>query len=341
MTSCVRDYKGHSLVQTSFTEPPNSVVCYWQGWTHCTRWTKKKEKHTHTHTHTNTQTRTHTKRASKMIWKHFVFLAHHTHTYWHTHCGTLFWEFTRGQFRFTYFIEESKSKQTGCMVSPQVTIIKDFNWCPLCLILTGQQWFPWQQGDIGRVEAEDRAAEIHEEGHAICSGGQGELWLVLLSCMLEFWRNGIWGTGLSGAKWSFGGMECWGGGLSGAQWSLGGMEYWGGRLSGVKWSLGWWAVWCLVEFGRNGVLGRWAVWCQVEFGRNGVLGRWAVWCLVEFGRNGVLGRWAVWCQVEFGRNGVLGRWAVWCQVEFGRNGMLGRWAVWCPVEFGRNGVLGW
>ena len=25
-TSCVKDYKGHSLVQTSFTEPPNSHV---------------------------------------------------------------------------------------------------------------------------------------------------------------------------------------------------------------------------------------------------------------------------------------------------------------------------
>ena len=24
MTSCVKDYKGHSLVQTGFTEPPNN-----------------------------------------------------------------------------------------------------------------------------------------------------------------------------------------------------------------------------------------------------------------------------------------------------------------------------
>ena len=26
-TSCAKDYKGHSLMQTSFTEPPNSVLC--------------------------------------------------------------------------------------------------------------------------------------------------------------------------------------------------------------------------------------------------------------------------------------------------------------------------
>ena len=25
-TSCVNDYKGHSLVQTSFTEPPNKCI---------------------------------------------------------------------------------------------------------------------------------------------------------------------------------------------------------------------------------------------------------------------------------------------------------------------------
>ena len=38
MTSCAKDYKGHSLVQTSFTELPNSLVVIFCLWPLCTEW---------------------------------------------------------------------------------------------------------------------------------------------------------------------------------------------------------------------------------------------------------------------------------------------------------------
>ena len=54
-TSYAKDYKGHSLVQTSFTEPPSSTGIAWNelicGYANVV-YTSSDSAHTHTHTHT-------------------------------------------------------------------------------------------------------------------------------------------------------------------------------------------------------------------------------------------------------------------------------------------------
>ena len=255
MTSCVRDYKGHSLVQTSFTEPPNSVVCYWQGWTHCTRWTKKK-KEKHTHTHTQTHKHAHTQNVPQKWYGNILYSLHTTPTHTGTHTvEPSFGSLHVGSSGSLISLKKANQNKLGAWFLHKSQLLKILTDAPCVWSLQANNGFPDNkvisaelkqktelQKYMKKVMPFVQVAKVScgwssypacwsvggmEFGAPGClvPSGVWEEWSVgVVGCLVS---SGVWGGGLSGAQWSLGGMECWGGGLPGAKWSLGGMECWG------------------------------------------------------------------------------------------------------------------